>query len=835
VFLVTDEWCPGGDDLLRLNMHSCLQDLRYALRLLVKNSGFTAITILTLALGIGANTTLFSVVNGVLINPLPYSDPNRLVALYSRTAEFDRYSISYPNFLDWAHDNHSFSDLAAYRGDNFNLTGTGLPERVSAEMLSASFFPLLGVKPVLGRTFRPEEDQLGTGPVVLISEGLWKRRFGSDRNLLGKSLTLSGNAYTVVGVIPAGFHFQGNNFDPHIDVYVPIGEWNDPTFRDRNVAMGMDAIARLKPGVTFEQAKADIEAVGKHLAEEYPDANKGRGISIFPLRQDMVGNVRLFLLVLLGAVGFVLLIACVNVANLLLAQSASRIRELSVRIALGASRGRMLRQLLTESVVLSGTGGVLGLLLVLGGTHATLKLLPEALPRAEEIHIDTRVLLFTFAVSVLGGILFGLVPAIKTYRPDVHESLKEGGRGASGTRHHAQGVFVVVEMALALILLAGTGLMVRSLVRLWSVDPGFDPHNLLTFFVSSPAVASRPDASRAQWRLMNEKLNSLAEVQSASLIAAAMPFQGDSEVPFWIEGQPKPLSQSDMKQTLFYLVQADYLKAMRIPLKRGRFLSPQDTQRSPLVAVIDDRFAKLVFDDAEPLGKRINFEVLGSSAEIVGVVGHVNQWGLDSDSQASIQAQCYFQIAQIGDRFVPLVANHIGVVLRAEGSPLAQVGSIRHTLDEINSQMVMYQTQTMEQVISASLAGRRFSMILLGSFSVLALVLACVGIYGVISYLVAQRTHDIGVRIALGASRWQVLRMVLGQSATMALSGVVIGLVAAFMLTRLMANMLFGISARDPLTFLTVAFFLSLVAVLASYIPAWRASKLDPIIALHCE
>jgi predicted permease len=816
-------------------MHELLQDLRYAFRMLVKNPGFTVIAILTLALGIGANTTLFSVVNGVLISPLPYSDPDRLVALYSRTAEFDKYSISYQNFLDWGRDNHSFSDLAAFRGDDFNLTGTGLAERVSAEMLSASFFPMLGVKPVIGRTFRPEEDQLGAGAVVLISEGLWKRRFSSDRNILGKPLTLSGNSYTVVGVIPASFHFQGNNFDSQIDVYVPIGQWNDPTFRDRKVGMGMDAIARLKPGVTFQQAMADVEAIGKHLAEEYPDADKGTGISMFPLRQDMVEDVRLFLLVLLGAVGFVLLIACVNVANLLLAQSTSRMRELSVRIALGASRGRMLRQLLTESVLLSGTGGVLGLLLALAGTHATLKLLPEALPRAEEIRVDARVLLFTFAVSVLGGILFGLVPALKTYRPDLHETLKEGGRGSSGTRHRTQGVFVVVEMALALILLAGTGLTVRSLVKLWSVNPGFDPHGVLTFFVSSPAVGSTSDASGAEWRLLNEKLNSIPGVQSASLIAAAMPFHGDSEVPFWVEGQPKPLSQSDMKQTLFYLVQPDYLKAMRVPLERGRFLSPQDTHHSSLVAVIDDRFAKLVFGNDDPLGKRINFEVLGASAEIVGIVGHVHQWGLDSDSDTRIQAQCYFEISQIEDRFVPLITNHLGVVLRTEASPLAQVASVRHALHEINRQMVMYETQTMDQIISTSLAGRRFSMILLGSFSVVALVLACVGIYGVISYLVAQRTHDIGVRIALGAGRWHVLRMVLGESAKMALLGIAIGLVAAFVLTRLMADMLFGISAHDPLTFLAVAFFLSLIAVLASYMPAWRASRVDPIIALHYE
>jgi predicted permease len=816
-------------------MGALLQDVRYGVRMLVKNPGFTAIAILTLTLGIGANTALFSVVNGVLLNALPYWQPDRLVAVYSRTPEFDRSSISYPNFLDWLRENRSFSDLAAYRGDNFNLTGVGDPERVSAEMLSASFFPLLGVKPVLGRAFRPEEDQLGAGPVVAISEGLWKRRFGSAPDALGKSLTLNGTAYTIVGVTPASFHYQANNFDYPIDVYVPIGQWNDPSFRDRKVRMGMDAVARLKPGVTLDQAKADMDALGRHLAEAYPDANKGTGISMFPLKQDVVGDIRPFLLVLLAAVGFVLLIACVNVANLLLARSTSRTRELSVRMALGAGRGRMVLQLLTESVLLGTAGGILGLLVAFAGTHAALKLLPEALPRAEEVRMDGRVLLFTLAVSVLTGVLFGLAPALKTYHTNLHETLKEGGRGSSGARHRAQGVFVVVEMALALVLLAGTGLMIRSLVKLWSVNPGFDPHNLLTFFVSSPTNDPNPDANRASWRLISGKLNAIPGMTAASLSAGAMPMGGDSEVPFWVEGQPKPVTQSEMKQTLFYLVQPDYLKVMRIPLKRGRFLSLQDSEHSPLVTVIDDRFAKIAFGNEDPIGKQVNFDILGTSAEIVGVVGHVNQWGLDSDSSATIQAQCYFHVSQIPDRFVPLISGHLGVVLRTEGSPLAQAGSIRHTLEQTNSQMVMFSTQTMDGVISNSLAARRFSMTLLGIFSVLALVMACVGIYGVISYLAGQRTHEIGVRMALGASRWTVLRMVLAEGAKMALVGVGIGVGAGFALTRLMGNMLFGISAHDPLTFVAVAFLLSAVAILASYIPAWRAAKVDPMIALRYE
>jgi len=412
-------------------MTTLLQDLKYGLRMLAKYPGFTAVAVLTLALGIGANTAIFSVVNGVLLNPLRYTEPDRLVALYSHQATFTRASIPYPNFLDWVRDNHSFSALAAYRGDNFNLIGMGEPERVPAEMISASFFPVLGVKPVIGRAFLPEEDQVGAAPVVLISSGFWNRKFASSPEVLGKSLTLNGKAYTVVGVIPADFHYTGDNFH-RSDVYVPIGQWNDPTFRDRRTGMGMDAVGRLKPGVTFEQANADMEALGRHLAEEYPQADKGTGITLIPLKQNVVGSIRPFLLMLLAAVGFVLLIACVNVANLLLARSTARTQELAIRSALGASQGRIVRQLLTESLLLALAGGGLGLLLAAWGLQGALKVLPDALPRAEEVHLDGRVLLFMLAVSALAGILFGLAPALKNSQSDLHETLKEGGRGASG-------------------------------------------------------------------------------------------------------------------------------------------------------------------------------------------------------------------------------------------------------------------------------------------------------------------------------------------------------------------------------------------------------------------
>ena len=816
-------------------MSALFQDLKYGLRMLAKNPGFTAVAIITLALGIGANTAIFSVVNGVLLNPLRYAEPERLVALYSRTPDSPWWSISYPNFLDWVRENRSFSALAGYRTDSFDLTGIGEPERLPAEMISASFFPLLGVRPAIGRTFLPEEDQIGAAPVVLISDGFWKRKFGAAPDAVGKTLTLNGAAYTIVGVIPADFHYSGNNF--HLgDVYVPIGQWNDPTFRDRRTGMGMNAVGRLKPGVTFEQANADMDALGRHLAEEYPEANRGTGITLVPLKQNVVGDTQPFLLVLLAAVGFVLLIACVNVANLLLARSTARTHEFAIRTALGANRARVVRQLLTESVLLALAGGGLGLLIASWGMRAALRVLPEALPRAEEVHLDGRVLLFTLATSFLAGILFGLVPGLKTSQADLHETLKEGGRGSSGARHSAQRVFVVAEMALALVLLAGAGLMIRSLAKLWSVDPGFDPHHVVTFRVSlPPAASSNPDSARAAWRRIQDQVATVPGVQSASLTTAAMPMSGDSEVPFWLEGQPKPPSQAEMKQTLFYIVQPNYLKAMGIPLLRGRFLSSEDKEHTPLVTVIDERFAKLYFGNQDPIGKRINFDILNATAEIVGVVGHVKQWGLDTDATSSLQAQCYLQMMQIPDPFIPLMAGHTGIVVRTAGSPLAQVGSIRQTLNQISSQQVMYNIQTFEEIISGSLAARRFSMVLLGIFAGLALVMSCVGIYGVISCLAGQRTHEIGVRMALGAERRDVLRMVLAEGASMALVGVAIGLVAAFGLTRLMANMLFGVSAHDPLTLAGVAALLVLVSLAACYIPARRATKVDPMVALRYE
>ena len=811
------------------------QDLCYALRMLWKNPGFTAVAIITLALGIGANTALFSVVNGVLLNPLPYFQSDRLVAVYCRTYDDPKFSISYPNFQDWVRENRSFSSMAAYRSQDFNLTGMGDPERVPAEMVSATFFPLLGVNPVIGRTFLSEDDQLGAAPVALIGSGLWNRKFGGARDAVGKSLTLDGLAYTIVGVIPADFHYAANNFNRGKEVYVPIGQWTDPTFRDRRASMGMDAIGRLKPGVTFAQAKADMEAIGRHLAEAYPEADKGIGATLFPLKQDLVGDIQPLLLTLLAAAGFVLLIACVNVGNLLLARSTARTQEFAIRCALGASRTRMVRQLLTESIVLGLAGGSVGLVIASWGLHMALKVLPAALPRVEEVHLDGRVLLFMFGASLFSGILFGLAPALKNSQGNLQETLKEGGRGASGVRHRAQRVFVVVEMALALVLLAGAGLMIRSLTKLWGVNPGFDPHNVLNFAMTLPSTIKSPEALRAHWRLIHDTLNATPGIEASALTASAMPMGGDAELPFWLDGQPKPPTTGEMKVSIFYLVQPDYLRVMKIPLVRGRFLSPSDKAHSPAVMVIDDRFAQIHFHGQDPIGKRVNFAILNTTLEIVGVVGHVKQWGLDRDATSALQAQCYFPLEQMPDQFVSLVSRGIGVMVRTSGPPSAYESALRRTISRMNSEQVVYDTRTMDDVISDSLAARRFSMELLGVFATLALAMSCVGIYGVISYIAGQRTHEIGIRMALGAERGDVLRMVVGEGAKMALVGVAIGLVAAFGLTRLLASMLFGVSAHDPLSFTGVAVLLLLVALAACYLPARRVMKVNPLTALRYE
>ncbi len=817
-------------------MTELIQDVRYALRQLRRSPGFTMVALLTLTLGIGTNTALFSVINGVLLSPLPFPQPDELVTLHENKPHFEGGSLSYPNFRDWQKENHTFSSLAIARTYAFSLTGIGEAEQVGGEFVSSDFFRILGVKPMVGRTFAKDEDEVGAGPVALISAGLWRRKFSSAPDILGQNITLDAKDYSIIGVIPADFHLVIPGFQDD-QVYVPIGQWSNPLLLQRGAGLGIHGIGRLKPGVTIEQGRADMAAVTRNLEQAFPDADKGITAKLTPLKEQMVGHVRSFLLVLLAAVGFVLLIACVNVANLLLARSTGRTREFAVRAALGASQGRVVRQLLTESAALALAGGTLGLLVAAWGTRAAVRILPAALPRAEQVGLDAHVLIFTAAVSLLAGVLFGLTPALKTSRPDLHEALKQGGRGAGGARHRTQRVFVVAEMALALVLLIGAGLTIRSLAKLWSVNPGFDPHNVLTFGLSLPPSMMRanPDAIRAAFRELDDRLASVPGVQAVSQTWGAVPLSSDDEQLFWLEGQAKPANENDMNWAIDYIVEPDYLKAMGIPLLRGRFFTVQDNQHSPLVVVVDEVFAQKYFPNQNPIGKRIHVNRFDQLAEIVGVVRHVNQWGLGSDDRQSLRSDLYIPCLQMPDDFVAMAPSGSFVVVRTGDASAGLLDSIHHMSAQMSNQQVIFGPQTMDSIISDSMASQRFSMILLAVFAMLALLLASVGIYGVISHVINQRTQEIGIRMAMGARRLDVLRMVLRDGARMTLAGAAIGLIAALGLTRLLAGMLFGVTPTDPITFIAVAALLCGIALFACYVPARRAMRVDPMVALRYE
>ncbi|HMG76367.1 MAG TPA: ABC transporter permease [Pyrinomonadaceae bacterium] len=814
-------------------MNNLLQDIRYGLRGLWRQPGFTIVAVFSLALGIGANTAIFSVVNGVLLNPLPYPQPEQLVTFHQSKPNFEAGAIPYPNFRDLQKQNQTFSSMAVSRAFGFSLIGAGEPERVNARLVSADFFSVLGLKPLLGRTFMPHEDEPGSGPVALISEDLWQRKFGSAADVLQKGITLDDKSYAVVGVIPASFTLVRD-----VDVYVPIGQWNGPPLKNRGVAFGLHGIGRLKPGVTIEQARSDLNRVMRDLANAYPETNRGNGSTIIPLKEQVVGDMRPILLMLLGAVGFVLLIACVNVSNLMLARSTGRAREFAIRSALGAGRRRLLRQSLTESTLLGLAGGALGLVVAGWGTKLALTALPTALPRAGEVGLDSRVLLFTFVISLLTGILAGLVPALKISRGRFSETLKEGGRGASSGRARAQGIFVAVEMALALVLLIGAGLMIRSLSALWKVDPGFRPDNVMTFGLNLPPSMRNgsPEAARAAVRELSEKLNSIPGVSAASLSTGAIPLQTEDDLFFWIDGQPKPSSQSEMNMALIYRVEPGYLNSMGIALKQGRFFTPQDDERSLPVAVIDEAFARKYFGAEDPVGKRIYLAGTPEPSQIIGVVGHVNQWSLDRNDDQALQAQLYVPFRALSDDNLPL---RMGALVRSNGASVDSgpelLNSIRRVIADQNKENVISNPQTMNQVIAGTLAQQRFSMELFGAFAAVALLLASLGIYGVISYLVGQRTHELGIRIALGAQRRDVLRLVLSHGLKMAVAGIALGLIVSLGLTRLLAKMLFGVSATDPMTFATITLLLMTVALLACFVPAWRATQVDPLVALRDE
>jgi predicted permease len=811
-------------------MENLFSDIRQGIRSLLRQPGFSAIAIITLALGIGINTALFSIVNSVLLNPLPFSQPDQLVTIDQSKPNFDMGAVTYPNFLDLRKENQTFTAMTILRSTAFSLIGAGEPERVNGRYVSADFCAVFDVKPVLGRTFAPREDEPGVGPVALISHDLWQRKFGGAQDIVGKGITLDDKSYSIVGVLPSTFTLFRKN-----DVFVPIGQWDRPALKVRTAGLGLHGMGRLKPGVTIDQAQADLSRIMQNLAVAYPEANRGNGAKVSPLKQRIIGNIGTTLWMLLGAVGFVLLIACVNVGNLLLARSTGRTREFAIRAALGARRWRLLRQSLTESLLLALMGGGLGLVVASWGTNLAITMLPATLPRASEVRLDGRVLIFTLAVSMLSGLLAGLAPALKNSHWSLSSVLKEGGRGVS-VRGRAQGVLVALELALAVVLLIGGGLMVRSLRALWNVDPGFRAENVLTFglTMAPEARSAKPEAIRASVRQLSNQLNSTPGIRAASFSLGASPLAGEDDLFFWIEGQPKPASLSEMNMALVYRVEPAYLTAMGIPLKRGRFFTNQDDERSTPVVVIDEVLAKQYFGDTDPIGKRI---VQGDQdpQTIIGVVGHVKQWSLDSDESQSLRAQLYEAFRQFPDSAMDGVPPGIGVVALVDGPMDSRMDSIRQIVRNHNSANVIFSAQTMNEVISDSLAPQQFMMILLDSFAALALVLASLGLYGVISYFVGQRTHELGIRIALGAQRQNVMRLVLVDGLKMTVAGVVVGLLAALALTRLLSSALYGVSTRDPLTFIVITGLLISVAMLACLLPALRATRVDPLVALRHE
>jgi len=820
------------------SVETLVQDVVYGFRVLRKNSGFTAVAILTLTLGIGANTALFSIVNGVLLNPLPYPRADELVTVHASKPNFDMGSVSYPNFRDWQRDNQSLSALAISRIYGFILTGAGEAENVESQLVSSDFFTIFGVKPVLGRLFAPGEDDIGRSPMALISEGFWQRKFGSRPDILGKALTLDGRDFTIVGVIPKDFDLTVGSFRAS-EIYAPIGQWQNIALKDRAAGLGIHGIARLKPGVTLEQAQADMNNLSDRLAQAFPAEDHGIRAKLAPFRQSMVGQVQPILLALLAAVGFVLLIACVNVANLLLARSNARAQEFAVRIALGAGRRRIVRQLLTESIMLALAGGALGLILASWGTRAALKLAPSRMPRAAEIHLSLPVLAFTLLLSLGAGILFGLLPALKISHGNLQESLKEGGRGASGARHGTQRALVVFEMATALVLLSGAGLMIRSMLQLSRVDPGFQPHGVLTVSLAAPPSlkGASEDAVRAYIREVDRRMEQIPGVRAVSMLWGAFPMNYDDEELFWLEGEPKPASQNDMHWAIRYIVEPGYLKAMGISLIRGRFLNEMDDQHSRRVVVVDDVFARKFFGTADPIGKQVHLQNFEGAATVVGVVGHVNQWGLDSDATYPLRAETYEAFAQLPPAQIARVPDGVGILIGSKGDAVAPLKSIQESMVQMNRDEVVYDMRSMDEIIAATLASRRFSTILLGVFAGLALVLAMIGMYGVISYLVGQRTQEIGIRMALGADRKDVLRWVIAEGARMAILGAGVGLVAALALTQLLAHwsLIYGVRAYDPWTMAAVTILLMVVALAASFIPATRAIRIDPMRALRNE
>lgn len=808
-------------------MDTILHDLRYALRVLARNPGFTAIAILTLGLGIGANTAIFSVVNAVLLRPLEFRDPARLVIVAEKSS-FPVISTSYQNWVDWHDQSHSFESLEGTRGTTLTLTGAGQPERLNARMATAGLFSLLGVNTVAGRTFTADEDRPGGAPVALLSYGLWQRRFGSSQAILGKPIDLDSRPYTVVGVLPPNFQV----LQP-ADVFLPFTPWAKTLPDDRNWHPGIIAIARLKAGVSREKARTEMVAITKRLEQQYPDYNTGTSADIVGLQEQMVQNVRPALILLLGAVSFVLLIACVNVANLLLARSASRGREVAIRTSMGASRARIVRQLLTESVLVSIAGGALGLFFASASLEPLLRISAGSVPQAFPVTLDQSVLVFTLALSVLTGLVFGLVPALRTAKLDLRETLNEGSRGSTAGpgQHRLRAVLVATEIALAMLLLVGAGLLLRSFSRLQEVPPGFQADHLLVADIPlSQNEYAKPEQRFEFFDRLVERTKALPGVRSAAAASFLPVSGGGGIIHFNIYGRP-PKSPHEFIAAGYRTVTSHYFETLGVPLLQGRVFTSADTDKAPAVVIINATMARTFFSGENPIGKRMQLGALPDKEvpwmEVVGVVGDLLQ-GLDLGPAAEM----YLPYRQ-ADALLPVF--QMSVVLRTAADPLTQASALRSALAEIDPNQPLVNVRSMEQNMSASVAQPRFRTWLIGIFAALALLLAVVGVYGVMSYTVTQRTSEIGIRVTLGAQSTDVFRSIVGEGARIALFGVAAGLVAAMALTRVLRTFLYGISSSDPATFLAVAFLLTLISLAACYFPARRATRVDPIVALRYE
>jgi putative ABC transport system permease protein len=813
-------------------METFWQDLRYGARMLFKNPGFALVAVVTMALGIGANTAIFSVVNAVLLRPLPFNSPERLLSLGQTDAE-DRASLvqfSFRNFADLREQTKTFERLAAYYNNSVTLTGEGEATRLRATVATADLFPLLGVSPALGRTFLAEEDNAGGGaqgyPAIL-SWDCWQQHFGGDASVIGRTINLSGNAYTVVGVMPAKFSFpvQAQPTEVWISPARDAEKKGEGAIMVSRGYRGWRAVGRLKDGVTIEQAQAESDLVASNIAAQFPEANKDLGIKVMPLLESLVGNVRFTLLLLLGTVGVVLLIACVNVANLLLERAVRRQREINVRLALGASHWRIARQLVTESLILALAGGMLGSLLAMWSTKLIVSLSPEGITRIAETRLDIRVLVFTALISVLTGVLFGLAPVLGISRVGLTEGLKE--RSSSGGRRsvQARNLLVVSEVALALVLLVGAGLLVRTLVRLQNVTLGFDPRNVLTMTVAkSPTDA--PEQTGEFFRQLTEHIKALPGVVNAS-VTWQLPLSGASATTS-IEIEGRPDDPGNVPIGVIHSAGPGYFRTMGIPLLKGRDFTDHDDMKSAPVIIVNETLAKKFFPNGDALGKRIRpgFSPIGKypMREIVGVVGDVKHQGL----KGAAAVEFYYAQAQ-------MPVNSMTLVVRTSGDPHALVAPVRKEVQAMDANAPVFAVVTADEYMSRSVASTRFNMTLLAAFAAVALLLTAVGLYGVISFSVSQSTREIGIRIALGARTWDVLKLVIGQGMVLTIAGVVIGLAAAYWLTRLMSSLLFGVRATDSVTFASVSLLLLAVAALACYVPARRASKVDPMVALRYE